>query len=106
MRLICLVAILFGLARADAAFWHTDFGQAQAKAYAENRLMLVFFTSSDDCRDCARLQEEVLSTFEFQTFADRHLILVEVDFPYWKPVHPTHRKINRDLADKYDAHGR
>lgn len=90
---------------ARAAFWHTDFGEAQRKAYGENRTLLVYFTCSDNGGTCERLQQEVFASYEFQTFADRHLILVQVDFPRWKQLHPTQLKINRDLADKYNAQG-
>lgn len=104
-RLSLVVVTLLAAVRAGAAFWHTDFGQAQAKAYAENRTMLVYFTCSDADAACARLKEEVFSKYEFQKFADQHLILVEVDFPRWKPVHPTHWKINKGLREKYMAYG-
>ena len=90
---------------ARAAYWHTDFGEAQRKAYGENRIMLVHFMSSDRGGVYERLQNEVFSKYEFQSFADRHLILMEVDFPRWKQLHPTQVKINRELADKYDGHG-
>src|SRR6266540_3349911 len=90
---------------ARAAYWHTDFGEAQTKAYGENRTILVYFTSSDSGGMCERLQQEVFSKYEFQAFADRHLVLVEVDFPQWKQLHPTQLKINRGLADKYGGHG-
>jgi hypothetical protein len=93
------------LTAAQGAYWHTDFGQAQTKAYGENRLLFVLFTGSDWCTACARLQQEVLSTFEFQTFADRHLVLVEVDFPRWKQLSGAQRQANRALATKYMASG-
>ena len=67
--------------------------------------MLVHFMSSDRGGVYERLQTEVFSKYEFQSFADRHLILMEVDFPRWKQLHPTQIKINRELADKYNGHG-
>lgn len=100
-----MVQLAWLVTSAQAAYWHTDFGQAQMKAYGENRLMLLFFTRSDRCQTCDRLQQEVFSTFDFQTFADRHLVLVEVDFPYWKQLSGVQRNANRALADKYQAHG-
>jgi thioredoxin-related protein len=101
-----VIAVALSMAcSARAAYWHTDFGQAQVKAYGENRIMLVYFTSSDRGGLCQKMQDEVFSKYEFQTFADRHLVLMEVDFPRWKQLHPTQLKINRELADKYQAHG-
>jgi hypothetical protein len=89
---------------ARAAYWHTDFGEAQRKAFGENRIILVHFMSSDRGGIYDRFQKEVFSKYEFQVFADRRLVLVEVDFPRWKRLHPTQVKINRELADKYGGH--
>jgi len=106
MRKALFLALALSLAYgARAAYWHTDFGQAQVKTYGENRIMLVYFTSSDRGGLCERLRQEVFSTYEFQVFADRHLVLMEVDFPRWKQLHHSQIKANRDLADKYQAHG-
>lgn len=105
LKLYLMLALLWIACGARAAFWHTDFGEAQRKAYGENRIILVHFMSSDRGGVYERLQNEVFSKYEFQSFADRHLILMEVDFPRWKQLHPTQVKINRELADKYSGHG-
>src|SRR4051812_18858068 len=75
--LFAAVMIFAGSQCARAAYWQADFGDAVRRAYGENRIVLMFFTSSDNCGSCTRLQEEVFSALEFQRFADRHLILVE-----------------------------
>ena len=102
--LFVLWAILGTALSAKGAYWHTDFGEAQRKAYGENRVMLVYFMSSDRGGIYDRPHQEVFSKYEFQVFADRHLVLVEVDFPRWKQLHPTQIKVNRELADKYGGH--
>ncbi len=94
-----------GLSTGQAAYWHTDYGTAQAKAYGENRAVLLYFTGSDWCEVCTRLRTEVLSTPEFMRFADARLVLVEVDFPRWKQLNGAQKQANRALANKYMVGG-
>ena len=45
--------------------WMTDVPAAQAKAKAENKLVLMDFTGSDWCGWCMKFKKEVYSTPEF-----------------------------------------
>ena len=65
---------------AGAATWSTDLPAAQAKAKAENKMVLINFTALDRAKWCIRLNEEVFSQPEFDKFASNNLVLVEVDF--------------------------
>ena len=101
-----LLALGAALLLSSSAFaWHTDLGAAQAKAYAENRFVLVNFTGSDWCTWCIRLKDEVFSKPEFERFAGNHLVLVEVDFPRRKPQNPAQKQANKALAEKYFVQG-
>src|SRR5688572_1046208 len=101
-----LFALGAALLLSSSAFaWHTDLGAAQAKAYAENRFVLVNFTGSDWCSWCVRLKDEVFSKPEFERFAGNHLVLVEVDFPRRKPQNPAQKQANKALAEKYFVQG-
>ena len=98
--------ILIGVASSGySAYWHTDFGSAQARAYGENRTMFILFTGSDWCPACIRLRDEVLSKPEFLAFADTHLVLLEVDFPRWKQLSGAQSQANRALANKFRIGG-
>lgn len=88
-----------------AASWLADFPAAQAKAQAENRMILMNFTGSDWCSWCVKLREEVFSTAEFNVFADEKLVLVEVDFPRRKRQSPELQKANRLLASSFQVEG-
>ena len=88
-----------------AASWLSDFPAAQAKAGAENRMILMNFTGSDWCSWCVKLREEVFSTAEFNAFADQKLVLVEVDFPKRKRQRPELQKANRLLAGSFQVEG-
>jgi len=68
-------------AQENALEWHTDMNKAMALSTSTKKPMLLFFTGSDWCGWCMKLQKEVLKTPEFATWAKENVILVEVDFP-------------------------
>jgi thioredoxin-related protein len=81
--------------------WLTDLPAAQAKAKAENKLVLMNFTGSDWCGWCMRFKKKVYSTAEFAEYAAKNLILVELDFPDKKPQSEELKKANQALQSKY-----
>jgi len=64
-----------------AELWMTDFEAAKVKAKAENKPMLLDFTSSDWCVWCIKLDKEVFGEAAFKDYAAAELVLVELDFP-------------------------
>jgi protein disulfide-isomerase len=102
--LSCLVFVCCGSALADAN-WLTDYEAAKAKAKSDNKLVLLEFTGSDWCGYCKRMQAEIFSKPQFQDYAAKNLILVELDFPRAKPQSDTVRKQNMQLANEYDVEG-
>lgn len=61
--------------------WHTDMSKASDISIKENKPMFLFFTGSDWCGWCIRLQKEVFKTPEFIKWAKENVVLVELDFP-------------------------
>jgi protein disulfide-isomerase len=61
--------------------WETDINQAIKVSNKTKKPMLLFFTGSDWCGWCIRLQKEVLKTPEFTAWAKKNVVLVELDFP-------------------------
>jgi protein disulfide-isomerase len=102
--LSCLVFVCCGPALAEAN-WLTDYEAAKAKAKSDNKLVLLEFTGSDWCGYCKRMQAEIFSKPQFQDYAAKNLILVELDFPRTKPQSDTVRKQNMHLASEYDIEG-
>ncbi|HEX3132440.1 MAG TPA: thioredoxin fold domain-containing protein [Planctomycetota bacterium] len=47
-----------------------------------NRPVFAFFTGSDWCPVCQRMQKEVLMTPAFRTWAEAHVVLLEIDSPH------------------------
>src|SRR3954467_7606267 len=98
------VGLLTGLAllqlQAEDLKWLTDLPKAQAKAKAEKKLIMLDFTGSDWCGWCIKLHKEVFSKPEFEEYAKKNLVLVEVDFPRGKEQTEEQKKANQKLQQK------
>ena len=90
---------------AENLTWQTDYTAALAQAKAENRQVFLFFTGSDWCSWCMRLNKEILSTAEFARYAKEKLVLVEVDFPKKERQPATLKSQNAKLAKLYHIEG-
>lgn len=97
---LSLLAAVSGLQAADAV-WLTDYDAAAKTAKTEKKKLLVEFTGSDWCPPCIMMKKEVYSSPEFNEYAAKNLILVEVDFPRDKPQSDAQKKANEALASKY-----
>ena len=67
--------------------------------------MMLFFTGSDWCGWCIRLQKEVLKTPEFAKWANANVILVELDYPRRTPQLPEIQKQNQELQQVFGIQG-
>lgn len=61
--------------------WHTDLEKAIPISQKEKKPIMLFFTGSDWCGWCIRLQKEVFKKPEFIEWAKANVVLVDVDFP-------------------------
>ena len=61
--------------------WETNINKAIERSNAEAKPMFLFFTGSDWCGWCIRLQNEVFKTPEFIAWAKQNVVLVDLDFP-------------------------
>lgn len=87
------------------ATWGTDYAAALSEAKGQNRRVFLFFTGSDWCGWCMRLQKEILTTPEFASYASDNLVLVELDFPQKKRLPAPVKSQNEALARKYGIEG-
>lgn len=65
----------------EALTWHTDLQKAVSISQKEKKPIMLFFTGSDWCGWCHKLQKEVFYQEEFVKWAKETVVLVEVDFP-------------------------
>jgi thioredoxin-related protein len=105
LALICFSIVAVALPAAEASGWTTDYKAALEQAKAEDRRVFLFFTGSDWCGWCKRLNREILSTPEFQKFAGEKLVLVELDFPKSKPQAGAVKAQNAKLARQFRIEG-
>ena len=91
--------------QAQELFWHTDVKEAIAIGNKEKKPMLLFFTGSDWCGWCVRLQNEVLKTPEFAKWAKENVILVELDYPRRTPQTDELKKQNSELQQAFQIQG-
>jgi thioredoxin-related protein len=77
------------------------------KAYATGweTYMLLYFSGSDWCHWCQKIDAEFFSSDVFKQFAKKNLICVSVDFPRNKKLGKELKEQNDALAKKYDVHG-
>lgn len=104
LLLIMAVLLMAPFARADLN-WLTNYDAARAQAKSDNKLMLLDFTGSDWCGWCKRLNAEVFSKPQFQDYAAKNLVLVELDFPRAKSQSDEIKKQNAQLASQYQIEG-
>ena len=102
--LAMLAATIYWQVNAAENTWLTDLPKAQAQAKSENKIVLLDFTGSDWCGWCIKFHKEVLDTPEFQTYAAKNVVLVELDFPHKKIQADDLKKANAALQTQYDVH--
>ena len=76
-----ITLVSFSANAQEGLTWHTDVSKATDISIKENKPMFLFFTGSDWCGWCIRLQKEVFNTPEFIKWAKESVVLVELDFP-------------------------
>lgn len=85
--------------------WTTDLDAALARAKAEQRKVFLFFTGSDWCSWCQRLDGEILSKPEFVQYASTSLVLVVADFPREVAQSKELQAHNRRLVKRFKVDG-
>jgi len=85
--------------------WHTDMSKATDISIKENKPLFLFFTGSDWCGWCIRLQKEVFKTPEFIKWAKESVVLVELDFPRKTLQDETVKLQNAQLQQQLQVRG-
>ena len=105
---IFIIAFLmfFGIFQAQetAIYWETDINKAIDKSIEQDKKTLIFFTGSDWCGWCVKLQNEVFKKEEFSSWA-KDYILVELDFPRKKQVDQETLQRNYQIQQIFQVQG-
>ncbi|WP_309613415.1 thioredoxin family protein [Flavobacterium sp.] len=103
---ITLFLILGSLTiQAQEVKWQTDMNEAMKISKKSKKPLFLFFTGSDWCGWCIRLQKEVFKTPEFEKWAKKNVVLVELDFPRKTAQDPAIQKQNSELQQTFAVQG-
>ncbi|MBA3238537.1 MAG: thioredoxin family protein [Parachlamydiaceae bacterium] len=110
--LFCFIALLVGGMTAplpaetalqhEGITWLTNYEEAVNKAKSSSKPIILFFTGSDWCSWCTKLDKEVFETQEFATLAGNQFIFLKLDFPLNHPLPPQQSTQNKQLQKKFD----
>jgi protein disulfide-isomerase len=104
--LIALIFILGSYAvEAQELVWNNNLKNSIEVAKKTNKPLLLFFTGSDWCGWCIRLQTEVFKTPEFKKWANENVVLVELDFPRKTVLAPEIAEQNNQLQQFFAVQG-
>lgn len=101
---ITLFVISFA-SKAQELKWESDVNVASEIALKTKKPMLLFFTGSDWCGWCMKLQNDVFSKQEFVQWANKNVILVELDYPRRKQLTAELTKQNQELQQMFAVRG-
>jgi protein disulfide-isomerase len=85
--------------------WFTDIKMATDQAIKEKKPIMLFFTGSDWCGWCHKLQADVLNKPAFVEWARQNVIAVELDFPRNKKMEPNLKAQNDYMGNLLGVSG-
>ncbi len=103
--LLLLLIVGSFTAQSQELTWHTDLDKAMAISKKSKKPLLMFFTGSDWCGWCIRLQKEVFKTPEFEAWAKSNVVLVELDFPRRTAQDDATKMQNAQLQQTFEIRG-
>ena len=104
--IVTLLLVLGSLSvEAQELTWHKDMKKAIEISKKENKPLFLFFTGSDWCGWCIRLQKEVFKTPEFIDWAKKNVVLVELDFPRKSTQSDAEKQQNMELQQVFAVRG-
>lgn len=85
--------------------WYTSLQEAHELSTKTNKPIFAFFTGSDWCGWCKKLQNNVFVKPQFIEWASKNVILLELDFPRAKQLAPEITKQNAELQQALGVRG-
>ena|ERR1700741_3806925 len=89
----------------DGLKWHTDILKANEVSAATGKPIFAFFTGSDWCMWCKKLQKDVFAKTQFIEWAKKNVVLLELDFPRTKQLSPELMQQNQNLQQAFRIQG-
>jgi thioredoxin-related protein len=90
---------------AEGLTWHTDLDEVHKISEKTGKPIFGFFTGSDWCGWCHKLQREVFAKEAFVKWANESVVLLELDFPKKTKLSDELTKQNRELQQAFNVSG-
>ena len=97
---ICFSIIGINLAQENSD-WLIEYEEVYQKSIQEGKPIMANFTGSDWCGWCKKLKKAVFDTKLFKDWAEKNVILFELDYPRRTPQNPDIQKQNRELQQTF-----
>lgn len=91
--------------KASMEGWEVSMEKAQAQSIKTGKPILANFTGTDWCGWCIKLKKTVFNTAEFKKWAEKNVVLLELDFPKRFKVPAQIAKQNSELAQAFGVRG-
>jgi protein disulfide-isomerase len=85
--------------------WYTDIMKANEASKASKKPIFAFFTGSDWCGWCHKLERDVFSKPSFIQWAKNNVVLLELDFPRKKQLSQELMQQNHSLQQTFKVQG-
>ncbi len=89
----------------ENAGWVTNLDQAYEMSKKTGKPIMANFTGSDWCGWCKRLTAAVFSQPDFKAWADKNVVLLELDYPRGKSLPDQIKQQNSNLQQAFQVSG-
>lgn len=79
--------------------------QAFSAAAESSKTVLLYFSGSDWCLPCQRINKTIIADSSFKIYADKNLVVIEADFPQKSKLSKQQVSWNEKLAEEYNPNG-
>lgn len=93
------------LAQNNKLVWYTNLNEASQVSIKTHKPIFAFFTGSDWCGWCIKLNANVFSKDAFITWAQKNVVLLELDFPRHKQLPADLAQQNNSLQQTFQVQG-
>lgn len=83
--------------------WYTNYDEAVKQAKSTSQPLLMFFTGSDWCGWCNKIDEEAFDTKDFADTSGNKFVFLKLDFPLYAAQDPQLKAQNKQLQQKFDV---
>lgn len=88
---------------AQQIHWYTNYDQAMQESKATSKPLVLFFTGSDWCGWCNKLEDEALDTSAFAAVAGDKFVFLKLDYPLYVTQDASIKAQNQSLQQKYNV---